>query len=163
MTLDHSVHVRIVGGELTYRNRARATESGISLRNSGAVVSFETLPHSETRIIQSNGLDSCGAGSRRPGIARHSGRGWLSPLIWRVRLRFTPMERFEEPRIGQPQLDRKSAGGSTQGLNFLFVFGDQERYFAKCPRGLSLPGHERLQKQSSLQGASVLAGRTPKL
>ncbi|KAK6021168.1 arylsulfatase [Ostertagia ostertagi] len=31
--------------------------------------------------------------------------------------------------------------------NILFVFTDQERYHAQWPRGLSLPGHERLQKQ----------------
>jgi arylsulfatase len=32
------------------------------------------------------------------------------------------------------------------GLNILFVFTDQERYQARWPAGLSLPGHERLQK-----------------
>ncbi|HXJ87760.1 MAG TPA: sulfatase-like hydrolase/transferase [Candidatus Binatia bacterium] len=36
--------------------------------------------------------------------------------------------------------------GSAQGLNILFLFGDQERYFSKLPPGLSLPGHERLQR-----------------
>jgi len=30
--------------------------------------------------------------------------------------------------------------------NIVFVFSDQERYFRKLPPGLSLPGHERLQK-----------------
>lgn len=30
--------------------------------------------------------------------------------------------------------------------NLIFVFSDQERYFHKWPAGLSLPGHERLQK-----------------
>jgi hypothetical protein len=33
----------------------------------------------------------------------------------------------------QPQPNRKRAGGSKQGLNIVFVFGDQERYFAKWP------------------------------
>lgn len=33
------------------------------------------------------------------------------------------------------------------GHNILFVFTDQERYRAKLPNGLSLPGHERLQKR----------------
>jgi arylsulfatase A-like enzyme len=28
----------------------------------------------------------------------------------------------------------------------VFIFGDQERYFPKWPTGLSLPGHERLQR-----------------
>ncbi|SKA38591.1 arylsulfatase [Enhydrobacter aerosaccus] len=32
------------------------------------------------------------------------------------------------------------------GMNILFVFSDQERYQATWPKGLSLPGHERLQK-----------------
>ena len=35
--------------------------------------------------------------------------------------------------------------GAGRGLNILFVFTDQERYTAKWPGGLSLPGHERLQ------------------
>ncbi|WIM09131.1 sulfatase-like hydrolase/transferase [Enhydrobacter sp.] len=32
------------------------------------------------------------------------------------------------------------------GLNILFVFTDQERYHASWPKGLTLPGHERLQR-----------------
>ena len=32
------------------------------------------------------------------------------------------------------------------GLNILFVFTDQERYRASWPKGVTLPGHERLQK-----------------
>ena len=31
------------------------------------------------------------------------------------------------------------------GLNILFVFTDQERYFGQWPAGFTLPGHERLQ------------------
>jgi len=45
-----------------------------------------------------------------------------------------------------PQVIRRPPGGSTQPLNIVFIFGDQERYFSKWPAGLSLPGHERLQK-----------------
>ena len=30
--------------------------------------------------------------------------------------------------------------------NLIFVFSDQERYFQKWPTGLSLPGHERMQR-----------------
>ena len=56
-------------------------------------------------------------------------------------------EALANSATAQSQPDRKSAGGSKPGLNILFVFGDQERYFAKWPKGLSLPGHERLQKQ----------------
>lgn len=33
------------------------------------------------------------------------------------------------------------------GLNILFVFTDQERYSANRPKGLSLPGHERLERK----------------
>ena len=32
------------------------------------------------------------------------------------------------------------------GFNILFVFTDQERYHARWPKGLSLPGHERMAK-----------------
>lgn len=39
-----------------------------------------------------------------------------------------------------------TSGGRDRGLNILFVFTDQERYTAKWPTGLSLPGHERLQQ-----------------
>ena len=45
----------------------------------------------------------------------------------------------------QTQPQRRSANGAQSGFNILFVFGDQERYFANWPKGLSLPGHERLQ------------------
>jgi arylsulfatase A-like enzyme len=48
-------------------------------------------------------------------------------------------------RSGNPPM-RKPTGGSATGLNIIFLFGDQERYFAKWPKGLSLPGHERLQR-----------------
>lgn len=47
--------------------------------------------------------------------------------------------------IAQPPSRRKSTGESTKGLNLLFLFGDQERYFPSWPKGLSLPGHDRLQ------------------
>ncbi len=33
------------------------------------------------------------------------------------------------------------------GLNILFVFSDQERYQPRWPKGVSLPGHDRLQKK----------------
>jgi len=33
------------------------------------------------------------------------------------------------------------------GLNIVFLFGDQERYFPDWPKGLSLPAHERLQRR----------------
>jgi arylsulfatase len=45
-----------------------------------------------------------------------------------------------------PQVLRRRSGGANQPLNILFIFGDQERYFSKWPAGLSLPGHDRLQK-----------------
>ncbi|MGE3314974.1 MAG: sulfatase-like hydrolase/transferase [Planctomycetaceae bacterium] len=46
----------------------------------------------------------------------------------------------------EPPPRRKRRRGSRQGFNILFIFGDQERYFANWPKGLSLPGHERLQR-----------------
>ena len=45
-----------------------------------------------------------------------------------------------------PQVIRRPPGGAAQGLNIVFLFGDQERFIPKLPPGLSLPGHERLQK-----------------
>jgi len=46
----------------------------------------------------------------------------------------------------RPQPNRTATGGAKHGLNVVFVFGDQERYFAQWPKGLSLPGHERLRR-----------------
>src|SRR5688572_6930475 len=45
-----------------------------------------------------------------------------------------------------PQVMRRPARDASQPLNIVFIFGDQERYFPKCPPGLSLPGHEQLQR-----------------
>ncbi len=42
-----------------------------------------------------------------------------------------------------PRLNRNAQG---QPYNILFVFTDQERFNKPMPRGLSLPGHERLQR-----------------
>ena len=39
-----------------------------------------------------------------------------------------------------------ATGTARNGLNILFVFTDQERYHARWPAGLSLPGHERLER-----------------
>lgn len=46
----------------------------------------------------------------------------------------------------QPRPAGKPVGDAQKRFNLLFVFGDQERYFANWPQGLSLPGHERLQQ-----------------
>jgi arylsulfatase len=45
-----------------------------------------------------------------------------------------------------PQVISSRNRGAGDKLNIVFVFGDQERYFPKWPAGLSLPGHERLQR-----------------
>jgi arylsulfatase len=45
-----------------------------------------------------------------------------------------------------PQIISSRNRGPGDKLNIVFVFGDQERYFPKWPSGLSLPGHERLQR-----------------
>ena len=52
------------------------------------------------------------------------------------------------PPAPAPAPPPRPAGAPTKrpGLNILFVFSDQERYHARWPAGLSLPGHERLQK-----------------
>ena len=49
-----------------------------------------------------------------------------------------------------PQIITRPPGGVRQGLNIVFIFGDQERYFGKWPAGLSLPGRERLQQRGVL-------------
>ena len=46
-----------------------------------------------------------------------------------------------------PQVIRRKNGAAGEKLNIVFLFGDQERYFPKLPTGLSLPGHERLQRE----------------
>jgi len=43
-------------------------------------------------------------------------------------------------------------GPATSGLNILFVFTDQERHFARWPRRLDLPGHERLARTGTYFG-----------
>jgi arylsulfatase len=45
-----------------------------------------------------------------------------------------------------PQVIRRRNGAAGEKLNIVFLFGDQERYFPQWPSGLSLPGHERLQR-----------------
>lgn len=45
-----------------------------------------------------------------------------------------------------PAVPPPGAPSKRAGLNILFVFSDQERYHARWPAGLSLPGHEKLQK-----------------
>ncbi|HUN67886.1 MAG TPA: sulfatase-like hydrolase/transferase [Burkholderiales bacterium] len=46
----------------------------------------------------------------------------------------------------KPAAAPRSAGGAPSRPNIIFVFSDQERYFAKWPSGLALPAHERLQR-----------------
>jgi arylsulfatase len=45
-----------------------------------------------------------------------------------------------------PEVIRRAPGGASQPFNIVFLFGDQERYLPKWPKGLSLPAHERLQQ-----------------
>jgi len=49
-------------------------------------------------------------------------------------------------QTAQAQVPAPAVASARTGLNILFVFTDQERYFAKWPSGFSLPGRERLQK-----------------
>lgn len=41
---------------------------------------------------------------------------------------------------------RRGTGPAGGPFNILFVFTDQERHFGRWPRGLELPGHERLER-----------------
>ncbi len=51
------------------------------------------------------------------------------------------------PARAQTQAAPATLRSSSKARNILFVFTDQERYHARWPRGLSLPGHERLQRR----------------
>ena len=44
-------------------------------------------------------------------------------------------------KASSPAMARKSGP-----LNIVFIFTDQERYFRRQPKGLSLPGHDRLAR-----------------
>jgi len=46
----------------------------------------------------------------------------------------------------RPAAPAISTGAARTGLNILFIFTDQERYQARWPSGLTLPGHERLER-----------------
>ena len=48
--------------------------------------------------------------------------------------------------IAQAQDTAPAVSRSHGPLNILFVFTDQERFHDKWPAGLSLPGHERLER-----------------
>lgn len=64
--------------------------------------------------------------SRRAALTMGAG-ALLSPLLQTV--------------PGKPALAKE-----TQGFNIVFVFTDQERFQKEWPKGLSLPGHERLAR-----------------
>lgn len=54
--------------------------------------------------------------------------------------------------VAQAQTPKKAAAtarrsGRSGSPNIVFIFTDQERYRAKWPTGLSLPGHEQLQRR----------------
>lgn len=46
--------------------------------------------------------------------------------------------------VASAQESVRARGAAGSGLNILFVFTDQERYFPRWPRRLDLPAHERL-------------------
>ncbi len=54
----------------------------------------------------------------------------------------------DQPKRSEPKSPLKKSRPSTKS-NILYIFTDQERYFKKLPRGLSLPGHERLAKMGT--------------
>ncbi|MFO0795845.1 MAG: sulfatase-like hydrolase/transferase [Gemmataceae bacterium] len=58
----------------------------------------------------------------------------VAPFVGPAAVRTAPQDANAPP----------ATGGRERGLNILFVFTDQERYTAKWPAGLTLPGHERL-------------------
>ena len=91
-------------------------------------------------------------------IGRHVSRrefGWISaaalatPLLG-CQSGEAPQDASAPAATPGPQVMRRRGVNGEQGLNILFIFGDQERYFRKWPAGLSLPGRERLQKTGVL-------------
>src|SRR5215471_6754122 len=74
-------------------------------------------------------------GYSRREFNRLSAGALVAPLLGSATARSEPQEK----KVSH------APGGTGRGLNILFVFTDQERYTAKWPTGLSLPGHERLQ------------------
>jgi arylsulfatase len=50
------------------------------------------------------------------------------------------------PQVAQAQGSAPAVTRARGPLNILFVFTDQERFQSKWPTGMSLPGHERLQR-----------------
>ncbi len=54
---------------------------------------------------------------------------------------------FREQSHTEPQaVDLSALSSQADHHNILFIFTDQERYFRQWPSGLTLPGHERLQR-----------------
>lgn len=76
--------------------------------------------------------------SRRTFLAATAAAASISALAPRFIGGAHAQTRPAAPAVGGPQ--RSSP-------NILFVFTDQERYHGKWPTGLSLPGHERLQRR----------------
>ena len=77
-------------------------------------------------------------GSRRAILA---GAGELAAAVAGIG---SPSRATAQP-VAAPALGLR--GGGQRRPNLLFVFTDQERYAARWPAGLSLPGHERLARQ----------------
>jgi arylsulfatase len=75
-------------------------------------------------------------GFSRREFNRLSAGALAAPLFGSAAARSEPHGKKETP----------APGGAARGLNILFVFTDQERYTTKWAPGLSLPGHERLQR-----------------
>lgn len=59
---------------------------------------------------------------------------------------------FASDRAGSAQERVRGSGPVARGHNILFVFTDQERDFSRWPKGLDLPGHERLEKTGTRFG-----------
>ena len=55
-----------------------------------------------------------------------------------------PLSAAAETKARKPVSAARSS--KTGPLNIVFIFTDQERYFRRQPRGLSLPGHDRLAR-----------------
>ena len=87
--------------------------------------------------------------TRRSFLTRslRTGAGVAAASVLGNSLISSAMKRKDGLNIAQAD-ERKRTGGHNpeQPYNILFILVDQERYFKKMPKGLMLPGQERLKR-----------------
>jgi arylsulfatase A-like enzyme len=101
-----------------------------------------------TKIAVSTGADRADAGDRQASdtlaLSRRGLLGLGAGAAAAVGLGKAASVEAAPAAISAPAVQSAPA---KRKLNVLFVFSDQERYRAKWPEGISLPGHEKLQRK----------------